>query len=101
MRIRSGGGGIRTPGPLARPAAFKAAAFDRTLPPLQGARILGSHDVLGCPEGMEHRRYRDRAVLLLVVLHDRDDRAPDRYGRAVERVHVARRFSLGRPRADV
>lgn len=29
-----GAGGIRTPGTLARPAAFKAAAINRTLPPL-------------------------------------------------------------------
>src|SRR5262249_38869987 len=29
-----GAGGIRTPGSLARPAAFKAAAINRTLPPL-------------------------------------------------------------------
>src|SRR5262252_8055728 len=31
----SGAGGIRTPGSRERPAAFKAAAINRTLPPLQ------------------------------------------------------------------
>ena len=39
----SGAGGIRTPGPRERPAAFKAAAINRTLPPLQaGTPPVGS-----------------------------------------------------------
>ena len=33
-----GAGGIRTPGTLACPAAFKAAAINQTLPPLQPVR---------------------------------------------------------------
>jgi hypothetical protein len=39
----SGAGGIRTPGPSKRPAAFKAAAINQTLPPLQSCQAdIGS-----------------------------------------------------------
>src|SRR5919204_4999350 len=43
-----------------------------------------------CTEFLEHLRHRHGAVLLLVVLHQRDDRPPHRHGRAVQRVHLLR-----------
>src|SRR4029077_11624573 len=53
-------------------------ASSRALNGLQAAHIA-----------LQHLRYRDRAALLLVRLHDGDERAPDRDAGAVERVHVA------------
>src|SRR5215470_17651586 len=38
---------------------------------------------------LQHVRHRDRAALLLVGLHHRDERAPDGDAGAVERVDVA------------
>src|ERR1700730_3267883 len=40
--------------------------------------------------GLQHIGYRDRAVLLLVGFHDRDQRAADRGAGAVQRMHEAR-----------
>ena len=48
--------------------------------------------------GLQHRRDRDAAVLVLIVLQDRDERAADREAGAVERVHEAR--ALARLRRD-
>src|SRR5205814_7645705 len=61
------------------------------LPPLRvgtegrasGARYLGWRAEL-----VQHLRHADRAVVLLVVLHDRDDRPPHRNGGAVEGVDL-------------
>ena len=45
----------------------------------------------------EDRRDRDRAVGLLAILDDRDQRPADRHGGAVERVDVLRRCTRGGP----
>src|SRR5271155_5381937 len=40
--------------------------------------------------GLQHVRYRDRTVLLLIGLHHRDQRAADGGAGAVQRMHEAR-----------
>src|SRR5262249_54491195 len=51
--------------------------------------------------GLQRRGERDRAVLRLVFPRDRDQRAPDRQSRAVERVHEARILAALRPVARI
>ena len=51
--------------------------------------------------GLERRRDRDAAVLVLVVLQDRDERAADRDAGAVEGVDEARALAVLRPVARV
>ena len=56
--------------------------------------------VAGAPQACSTSGHRDRAVLALVVLHQRDQRPPDGHRGAVQRVHVRGPAAL-RPIADV
>src|ERR1700743_2761847 len=50
--------------------------------------------------GLQHVRHRDRAALLLIVLHHGDQRAAYRSTGAVQRVHEAR-FAVRSARARI
>src|SRR5205085_7694960 len=73
----SGGGGIRTHETRGPGLTVSRPSHSTALPPLRvgtegrasGARYLGRRAEL-----VQHLRHADRAVVLLVVLHDGDDR---------------------------
>ena len=71
----------------ARPGAWMPSSLVtrmRMVRPAVSMRVEPAH------VGLQRFRHRDAAVLVLVVLHHRDQRAADRDARAVERVDEAR-----------
>ena len=96
----------------AKPSRAGAAKHERPRGKQPGRRRRRSarreREAIGADEGAERLRDPDAAVLLLVLLEDRDQRAPDRQPGAVERVHepglglgLRAVADLGAPRLEV
>src|SRR5262249_2584619 len=92
-------GGIRTHGTREGPPIFKTGPFNHSgTPPAPGRRLaLLAGDHRRRAERVQHLRHAYRAVVLLVVLGDRDDRAADRDRRPVQGWDVAGAAALGGP----
>src|SRR5512134_3659879 len=84
-RFRPLGGEVKDIRSLLGPGSESEACSRAGLASLRGGDLGQARHI-----GLQRLRHADRAVRLLVILQHRDQGAPDRNARAVQRMHEAR-----------